>query len=54
LVIDPRALAGAEVYNARMETLLSVMLQDENVRLPAIAGTILPTGSSSKAWKFLK
>jgi (2R)-3-sulfolactate dehydrogenase (NADP+) len=34
LVIDPRALTGAEVYNARIETLLLVMLQDENVRLP--------------------
>jgi (2R)-3-sulfolactate dehydrogenase (NADP+) len=28
------ALAGTEVYNARIETLLSAMLQDENVRLP--------------------
>jgi hypothetical protein len=33
LVID-RGLAGGEVYNARIETLLSAMLQDENVRLP--------------------
>ena len=28
------ALAGTEVYNVRFETLLSAMLQDENVRLP--------------------
>jgi (2R)-3-sulfolactate dehydrogenase (NADP+) len=34
LVINPGALAGTEVYNARIETLLSAMLQDENVRLP--------------------
>jgi len=34
LVIDPGALAGSEIYNARIETLLSAMLQDENVRLP--------------------
>jgi (2R)-3-sulfolactate dehydrogenase (NADP+) len=34
LVIDPGALAGTEVYNTRIETLLSAMLQDENVRLP--------------------
>jgi (2R)-3-sulfolactate dehydrogenase (NADP+) len=31
---DPGALAGTEVYRARIEALLSVMLQDENVRLP--------------------
>jgi hypothetical protein len=34
LVIDRRALAGTEVYNARIKTLLSAMLQGENVRLP--------------------
>jgi (2R)-3-sulfolactate dehydrogenase (NADP+) len=27
-------LAGTEAYRARIEALLSVMLQDENVRLP--------------------
>ncbi|MEA2845503.1 MAG: (2R)-3-sulfolactate dehydrogenase [Rhodospirillaceae bacterium] len=31
---DPGALAGTEAYRARIEALLSVMLQDENVRLP--------------------
>jgi len=31
---DPGALAGTEAYRARIEARLSVMLQDENVRLP--------------------
>jgi (2R)-3-sulfolactate dehydrogenase (NADP+) len=31
---DPGVLAGTEAYRARIEALLSVMLQDENVRLP--------------------
>jgi hypothetical protein len=39
------ALADSAVYDARIETLLPAMLQDENVHLPAIAGTILPTGA---------
>ncbi len=34
LVIDPAALAGAEVYHARLETLIAAMLADEGVRLP--------------------
>lgn len=34
LVIDPGALAGAEVYGARLETLVAKMLEDEGVRLP--------------------
>jgi (2R)-3-sulfolactate dehydrogenase (NADP+) len=34
LVVDPAALAGTEVYNDRVETLVSAMLEDEGVRLP--------------------
>jgi (2R)-3-sulfolactate dehydrogenase (NADP+) len=34
LVIDPGALAGADVYHERIETLLAAMLADDGVRLP--------------------
>jgi (2R)-3-sulfolactate dehydrogenase (NADP+) len=34
LVIDPGALAGRDVYDERVETLVGVMLQDPDVRLP--------------------
>ena len=34
LVIDPDALAGREVFFARMETLIAAMLAEERVRLP--------------------
>jgi (2R)-3-sulfolactate dehydrogenase (NADP+) len=34
LVIDPAALAGGEVFHARIETLVEAMLVDEDVRLP--------------------
>jgi (2R)-3-sulfolactate dehydrogenase (NADP+) len=34
LVVDPEALAGRDVYNERIETLVGVMLADEGVRLP--------------------
>ncbi len=34
LVIDPNALAGRDVFFARMETLVAAMLADEGVRLP--------------------
>jgi (2R)-3-sulfolactate dehydrogenase (NADP+) len=34
IVIDPAALAGAEVYAARIEDLVAGMLQDAGVRLP--------------------
>ena len=34
IVIDPRRLAGGEVYHTRVEALLSAILQDEGVRLP--------------------
>jgi (2R)-3-sulfolactate dehydrogenase (NADP+) len=34
LVIDPTALAGEDVYIERVETLLAMMLQDPDVRLP--------------------
>jgi (2R)-3-sulfolactate dehydrogenase (NADP+) len=34
LVIDPAALAGTEVFNERIETLVETMLEDPEVRLP--------------------
>jgi len=34
LAIDPGALAGTDVYNERIETLLAAMLGDDGVRLP--------------------
>jgi (2R)-3-sulfolactate dehydrogenase (NADP+) len=34
LAIDPGALAGAEVYRERLETLIDAMLTDQDVRLP--------------------
>jgi (2R)-3-sulfolactate dehydrogenase (NADP+) len=34
MVIDPAALAGTEVFNERIETLVSAMLADPEVRLP--------------------
>ena len=34
LAIDPGALAGTDVYDERVETLLAAMLLDEGVRLP--------------------
>jgi (2R)-3-sulfolactate dehydrogenase (NADP+) len=34
LVIDPGALAGQDTYLERVETLITMMLADEGVRLP--------------------
>ena len=34
LVIDPGALAGRDVFFARIETLITAMLAEEGVRLP--------------------
>lgn len=34
IAIDPRALAGADTYYARMEDMIAAMLADEGVRLP--------------------
>jgi (2R)-3-sulfolactate dehydrogenase (NADP+) len=34
MVIDPAALAGTDVFNERIETLVSAMLVDPEVRLP--------------------
>ena len=34
IVIDPGALAGADVYHERIETLITEMLRDDGVRLP--------------------
>jgi len=34
LVVDPVALAGRDVYDERIETLIAAMLADDGVRLP--------------------
>jgi (2R)-3-sulfolactate dehydrogenase (NADP+) len=34
IVVDPDALAGRDVYYARVETLVAAMLDDAGVRLP--------------------
>ena len=34
LVIDPDAMAGSEIFFARIETLVALMLSEEGVRLP--------------------
>ncbi len=34
IAIDPAALAGRDVYNERVETLIAAMMQDPDVRLP--------------------
>lgn len=36
IVIDPSALAGSELYNERIETLIDAMLADDDVRLPGM------------------
>lgn len=36
IVIDPSALAGSDIYNERVETLIGLMLADEGVRLPGM------------------
>jgi (2R)-3-sulfolactate dehydrogenase (NADP+) len=36
LVVDPDALAGRDVYLARIETLIAAMLADTDVRLPGV------------------
>jgi (2R)-3-sulfolactate dehydrogenase (NADP+) len=36
LVIDPSALAGQEVFYARIETLVAAMLAEDSVRLPGV------------------
>jgi (2R)-3-sulfolactate dehydrogenase (NADP+) len=36
LVVDPDALAGRDVYLARIETLIAAMLEDTDVRLPGV------------------
>ncbi len=33
-IIDPAALAGTAIYEARLETLIDLMLTDDGVRLP--------------------
>ena len=41
IVIDPDALAGNDMYYARVETLLSAMLADDGVRIPGYRRTAL-------------
>ena len=53
LVVDPGALAGAEVYFERIETLITTMLADDGVRLPGyrrrdLAAAAADSGSRSE------
>ena len=45
-VIDPDAMAGREVFFARIETLVAAMLADEGVRLPGARRELLATNSA--------
>jgi len=45
LVIDPDALAGREVFYARLETLVAAMLVEEGVRLPGYRRSALAEGA---------
>ena len=44
LVIDPEALAGREVFFARIETLVAAMLSEEGVRLPGYRRAAIADG----------
>ncbi len=46
LVIDPDALAGREVFYARLETLVAAMLAEEGVRLPGYRRSGLAEGAA--------
>ena len=47
LAIDPDALAGSATYFARVETLVTAMLDDEGVRLPGERRDALANGAAS-------
>ena len=44
LVVDPGALAGREVFFARIETLVAAMLAEEGVRLPGYRRAAIADG----------
>ena len=46
LVIDPEALAGREVFFARIETLVAAMLSEEGVRLPGYRRAAIADGAA--------
>ena len=48
LVIDPDALAGREVFFARIETLVAAMLAEEGVRLPGVRRAAIADVSASE------
>ena len=45
LVVDPGALAGREVFFARIETLVAAMLAEEGVRLPGVRRAEIAAGA---------
>ena len=46
LVIDPEALAGREIFFARVETLIAAMLAEEGVRLPGVRRAAIADGAA--------
>jgi (2R)-3-sulfolactate dehydrogenase (NADP+) len=48
MVIDPAALAGTDVFNERIETLVSAMLADPDVRLPGQRRVALARAAEEK------
>ena len=46
LVIDPAALAGSEIFFARIETLVAAMLAEEGVRLPGYRRAAIAEGTA--------
>ena len=47
LVIDPEALAGRDVFFSRIETLISMMLADDGVRLPGYRRAAIAEGAAA-------
>lgn len=48
IVVDPAALGGRKAFNERMETLITVMLQDTGVRLPGYRRLMLADKARAK------
>ena len=46
LVVDPGAMAGREVFFARIETLVAAMLAEEGVRLPGVRRAAIAEGAT--------
>jgi len=47
IAIDPDALAGSATYFARVETLVTAMLDDDDVRLPGARRDVLARQAAS-------